>query len=127
MHSSRTEALNAYCPTELGQRGDPVHPVVESMLPGNDGWLKEHYGQLDCLLDAIHQYNPTMLPALLHPDPLLSQPAPREYAFGSPSEAYFMLLEAAPTWNRIPGASLVLEKRFGRNPKYNSYIVPELR
>jgi hypothetical protein len=41
---------------------------------------------------------------------------------GTTNEAYFVVENAYPVWECIPGAVSVLEKRFGRNPKYNASL-----
>jgi MYND finger len=116
MEMSHVQAMQAYTSTEFGIKVDPVQHVVEAMLMGSDTRLQ---GQLDHLLDIIHQNNSIILPDLLNPEPLLSQPRPGYYFSGSPSEAYFVLENAHRIWSRIPGASAFLEERFGLLPAYN--------
>jgi hypothetical protein len=119
MEMSHTQALDAYNTTNLGIRGHSVVHVDESRLPGNDARLRPQRAQLDLLLDLIHKSNPMALPALLNPSPLLSQPRSEFYSMGTPHEAYFVVESASPIWQHIPGASSILEQRFGCNPTYN--------
>lgn len=76
--------------------------------------------QIPDLLDVIHEANPTILPALINPIPLLSQGVPRLAAPGTPSEAANVLIDAIGPFNRIAGAKNVLTKRFGSNPTYDT-------
>ena len=122
MEKSHLVILKEFKSTTLGSMVDPVSSVIEGMLPGSDPRLEGQRDQLDRLLDIIDRNNPTMLPSILNPDPLLCQEKPDSYSTGSPSEAYFVLLNADRVWCRIPGAMDFLEKRFGKNPIYNSSL-----
>lgn len=76
--------------------------------------------QIPDLMDIIHKGNPTMLPALVNPAPLLCQPPPRMSASGKPSEAANVLIDAIGPFNRTPGARELLMKRFGTCPSYDT-------
>lgn len=76
--------------------------------------------QIPFLLDLIHARNPTMLPALVNPVPLLSQPLPGMCAHGKPCEALNILMNAIGPFNRTDGAKEILIERFGRHPAYDA-------
>jgi hypothetical protein len=80
--------------------------------------------QVPGLMDVIHEGNPTMLPALINPAPLLSQPPPRMSAMGKPSEAASVLIDAIGPFNRTPGGREVLVERFGPFPAYDTNLDP---
>ena len=69
--------------------------------------------QLDRLLHLIKERNPTMLPALLNPTPLTSQPKPEYMTQGSPAECYTIVEDASGIWSDIPGAVEWLQEQFG--------------
>lgn len=119
---SQEQTMKAFNSSKLGVQASPVNHIVESMLPASDKRLKGQRYQLDKLLDIIHQNNPAVLPALLNPDPLLNQPRPGSYGLGDASEAYFVVENAVRIWNRIPGASQILEKRCGPTSKYSAVL-----
>lgn len=76
--------------------------------------------QIPDLLEVIHKANPTILPALINPIPLLSQIVPPLSVFGKPSEAANVLIDAIAPFNRTKGARKVLIRRFGSNPTYDT-------
>lgn len=102
-------------------QGARIHPSVGSVLTemiSGDGSLQakmaDQRRQLDRILDIIQENNPTVLPGLLNPGPLLSEPEPMSYTHGSPEEAYFAVAYAKRSWARIPGALALLQERLQR-------------
>jgi hypothetical protein len=90
-----------------------------------DDKLAEQKAHRDGLLDLVHQSNETMLPALLHPAPLLSQGLPPYYSPGKPSEAGMLLEDTLHLWDCIPGAKENLKERFGTDtPSYSLELAP---
>lgn len=75
-------------------------------------------------MDEIDDKNPTILPSILNPGPLKSQPEPQYFSPGRPSEAYFTLKRCNRLFCRIPGAESVLQHRYGRTPFYDYNIGP---
>ena len=57
--------------------------------------------QLDRILHLIKERNPTMLPALLNPTPLTSQPKPEYMTQGSPAECYTIVEDASGIWSDV--------------------------
>jgi hypothetical protein len=104
-HDARKKSLELFQSTTTGEKLSPVQSVMTSILEGDDVFrakMEAQRAQLNRLLDQIHLNNPTMLPALLNPYPLLGQgdPAllnpdprlgqgdPRHHNDGDPPEAY---------------------------------------
>ncbi len=71
------------------------------------------------LIDLIQKRNATMLPSLINPSPLKSQPLPFSYSSGSPSEAYLVLNDSNRCFVRVPGAEKRIVKIYGENREYN--------
>jgi hypothetical protein len=139
-HDARKESLELFQMTATGEKLSPVQSVMTSILEGDDTFrakMETQRAQLNLLLDQIHLCNPTMLPALLNPDPLLEQVDPGYHnngqppeaypggyhIYGQPLEAYYILENALFLWRNIPGSKELLESRFGRNPTYNTNIL----
>ncbi len=76
--------------------------------------------QVERLVNAIDRNNPSMLPALLNPLPLLTQSRPPPDIRGDPSEAFDIVNYCNRCFSRIPGALKMLEERYGPNPTYNT-------
>jgi hypothetical protein len=124
-HDARKKYLELFQLTSSGEKLSPVLSVMTSILEGDDTFrakMEDQRAQLNRLLDQIHLNNPTMLPALLNPNPLLARDDPGYHTDGHPSAAFYVLTNALLPWCRIPGAKEPLEARFGRNPTYNSNV-----
>ena len=93
--------------------------LVESLTEEPSRSLVGYQREIERLLDEISKQNPTMLPAILNPEPLMSQPLPEYRCRGAPDEAYWVLRDARTLWMKVPGAKEMLIKRFGPKPKYN--------
>lgn len=78
--------------------------------------------QMDRLVNAIHRNNPSMLPAILNPDPLITQKRPNLVVPGTPADALCVLQYCHICLLRVPGAGAMLQQRFGRMPSYDSRI-----
>lgn len=73
--------------------------------------------ELDKMMDAIHETNALILPALIHPGPLRQA----KVSFFMPMRmkiARTLLLEYEGRFNRTPGAIELLIDRFGTFPRY---------
>eukprot|EP00978_Attheya_sp_CCMP212_P006991 scaffold16341_cov53-Attheya_sp.AAC.4 len=80
--------------------------------------LEEERRTVHRLMDVIHGANPTVLPAILNPGPLLRQSPPSYYSPGDPTEAYSLVQDAMPSFRQNDLAMRLLEERFGPNPTY---------
>mmetsp|Transcript_15886 Transcript_15886/g.39455 ORF Transcript_15886/g.39455 Transcript_15886/m.39455 type:complete len:457 (-) Transcript_15886:183-1553(-) len=69
--------------------------------------------QLNELLKLIHQRNPTVLPAVINPKPLLSREEPIYLSPGTPEEAYSIVKDANPIWCKTEGALEHLQEFLG--------------
>jgi hypothetical protein len=123
-HQAQKESTNLFNRTPAGETTlAPVRSVISDMIEEGDESFRDQmnrqHTQLNRLLDVIHERNATVLPALLNPTPLRSQPSPGYYTHGHPSEAYEVVKDACRTWARISGAHQILESRYGKNPSYN--------
>jgi hypothetical protein len=79
--------------------------------------------QLYRIIELIHDRNPTMIPALINPDPLLSQPHPNYFSTGEPSECYKIVEDAHRILIAIPGALTLLQGLYGEKPEYNHNFI----
>jgi hypothetical protein len=90
---------------------------------GSERQLQEQMRIRTRLMDVIQNHNCSMLPALLNPRPLLTQPNPGYYSHGRPTEAYMVLKEAYILWCTIPGTKELLVQKFGsETPSYPSQL-----
>ena len=122
VHNSAVQSLDLAMKGTSGRRIQEVQPTIQEMLVRDDVNVDRQWEQVVLLLDTIHRLNPSMLPAILNPKPLLDQPMPTECILGQPSEAYRTVVDCRRCFYRVPSASTVLEKRFGSNPSYNSNL-----
>jgi len=76
--------------------------------------------QVNFLVDKITAANVNVLPALVNPEALLSQPNPHYSSPGTPSEAYGVVRDSYRILERIPGMVEMLAKRVGKG--YNSNL-----
>jgi hypothetical protein len=107
-----------------GRRIQEVRPLVEEMVIRQDVDLDSQRAQAQRLFDVIHRKNPSMLPAIVNPRPIMSQRPPnrvlsREIRPGHPSEVQMILNYGKVAFHRVPGALGMLVARFGDNPVYN--------
>jgi len=80
-------------------------------------------GQLKDLIDHINKYNPTILPALLHPKPLLAKPVPDVVNDAGPTGAHIVLINAWKYFEMLPqdGKSVIAQVLYPRLPKWLPY------
>ena len=87
--------------------------------PDHEQKLADQLRQLNAPFDWLHARNAIIVPALLHPEPLLRVPTVSEPPPGTPSEARLVLNLAMGVWNDIPGSDRFLQSRFGTaTPSY---------
>ena len=111
----------AFDETTGGQRIREVKGAVREMLIDESMVnISSQRQQVERLVDVIHQNNPSMLPSILNPLPLLNQSRPPPNIRGDPSEAYDIVNYCNRGFIRIPGALLMLEEMFGQNPIYDT-------
>ncbi|GKY92014.1 hypothetical protein MPSEU_000173000 [Mayamaea pseudoterrestris] len=74
----------------------------------------------DSLMNVVDKANPSILPALLYPDPLMKAYSVLSFwSTGEPSEAAMVLKESLAVWQAIPGTRKLLIERFGsETPAY---------
>ena len=120
MYESLLEEVDAFAATSASQIIGPDGQVeVRQYLMGDEHKLAEQLRQLNVLLDVVQARNASMVPALLHPEPLLRVPTVSEPPPGTPSEARLVLNLAMGVWNDIPGSERFLQSRFGTaTPSY---------
>jgi hypothetical protein len=115
--------------TELGQSlGDDLNAVILDFLTGGVGTGLSMEAQCDRLGDQLDHNNPSLLPALLNPDPLYSQPLPpipeEQYVGirGTPLEAFHVLYSCMKCAESIPDLRRWLVGRYGENPTYDTVL-----
>jgi hypothetical protein len=104
------------------RRTDEEYAMIKELIRED---FESQQGQSEWLLKMIHTNNPSMLPALidpkplLRPDPLVRQPIPDRPIPGHPSEVLHALKDCTFCFYRVPGAVDILIARFGTSPTYN--------
>ena len=123
VYESLLEEVDAFAATSTCRiLGPDVLVEVRQFLvgrPEDELKLADRRRQLNVLLDVVQARNASMVPALLHPEPLLRVPTVSEPPPGTPSEARLVLNLAMGVWNDIPGSDRFLQSRFGTaTPSY---------
>ena len=117
MYDARLQEVEAFADTSSSELlgADGQVEVRRCILgsPDHEQNLADQRRQLNALLDLLHARNASIVPALLHPEPLLRLPDPETYSSGSPSEARMVLEFALDVWRDIPGSDSILQARFG--------------
>jgi len=84
-------------------------------------FVREQESQLKQLLREIERQNPTMIPALVNPEPLLAKECPVIIVPGGPSHVREILNYSWKYFEMLPGARAVLQDFLGtKNPKYST-------
>ena len=123
MYESVLEEVDAFAATSsshtLGLGGQVEVRQFLVGRPEDELTLADQRRQLSVLLDVVQARNASMVPALLHPEPLLRVPTVSEPPPGTPSEVRLVLNLAMGVWNDIPGSERFLQSRFGTaTPSY---------
>ena len=92
-YDATRRAIDSAFETSGGQSIQEVHNILKDMLIDESLVnIDSQRQQVERLVNAIHRNNPSMLPAILNPRPLLTQKRPVVMSPGSPSDAFFVLL-----------------------------------
>lgn len=111
----------AFDETAGGHHIQEVKDAVKTMLIDEKVVnINSQRQQVERLVTVIDRNNPSMLPAILNPLPLLNQSRPPPNIRGDPSKVYDIVNHCNRCFLRIPGAQLMLEQRYGPNPAYNT-------
>lgn len=87
--------------------------------PDHEQKLADQLRQPNAPFDWLHARNAIIVPALLHPEPLLSLPNTSTNSPGAPSEGRVVVNCALDLWRDIPGSDSILQARFGTStPSY---------
>ena len=80
-------------------------------------------GQLEACLDHVNKHNPSMLPGLLHPKPLLAKPVPTMVNDAGPTGAHIVLINAWKYFDMLPheGKQIISDFLFPKLPKWLPY------
>jgi hypothetical protein len=103
----------------------PVVSRISEMLVGGDQEVQRIDSirqQIERILERIHTNNPSILPAIINPEPLKGQSPPPYFRPRGPSEAYYVLFDCNRCWLRVPGAEQRLVSRFGKEPIFNTNL-----
>ena len=87
--------------------------------------FRDQKSQLMQLLREIERQNPSMIPALVHPEPLLDKDIPTVIVPGGPSQVSEILRYTWRYFASLPGARGILQDFLGTQnpfPKYNTKI-----
>ena len=87
--------------------------------------IRDQKSQLMQLLREIERQNPSMIPALVHPEPLLDKDIPTVIVPGGPSQVSEILRYTWRYFASLPGARGILQDFLGTQnpfPKYNTNV-----
>jgi hypothetical protein len=115
--------INRKKAAEIGKHTYPGNNTIN--IEQEEQVIKEQGIILSRLMERIHKENPSMLPALINPGPLMKQKDPDGYSRGSTAEAYLVARNALRLIERIPGALETLQHQFGSSPVYPHTIDTE--
>ena len=118
-HEAALQSLELAMQGSAGQRIQEVQLNIKEMLVLPHVNVEREREHVNLMLDAIHRKNPSMLPALINPKPIIDQPPPTRIIPGHPSEIYKTVPDCVQCFQRVPGAVEMLQERFGSNPVYN--------
>lgn len=122
----RIHSLREFAKTMLGRRLGGLIYRVAILCVGNQeerGVIQIQKKHLAQYLNAIMIKNPSLLPALLNPDPMMGQPKPKYIVSGKPSEAWGVLRSCGSLFMDIYGARQRLEAMFMSKKPLYSYVV----
>lgn len=119
------EKIALFLDTDGGQVLEQVSVPLKEMAKGNKHYKDPENERIEPLMNAIHQRNATILPAMVFPEPLLQEiddlggdmdglHFPR-----CPSEAWVTLMVSRAELDRTPKAQEMLRARFGDRPRYH--------
>lgn len=121
------EQFEQFAKTKKGMSvGDSLDHIRNAVV-GDAGFrarMEKQEEHVTKYFDIIKANNPTLLPAIINPAPLKSQsqPPPRYFQIGKPSEAREVLMNCNRLFMRIPGVEKKLEGMFGKKPSYDFII-----
>ena len=93
------------------------------ILISNFNYFREQESQLNHLLREVASQNPTMIPALIYPEPLLEKKIPVVLLPGGPSYVCEVLQYTWQYFAMLPGARAYLKDFLGienSKPRYNT-------
>lgn len=123
-YDATCQSIDLAFATTGGEHIQEVQVAVREMLIDSSVVdIDRQRQQVERLVNVIHRNNPSMLPSILDPLPLLER-RPQSNIQGDPSDVYDTLNYCNRCFVRVPGAQLMLEQRFGERPSYNAHMQP---
>lgn len=115
----------------ISEEGLSLSPFSSDILPTSKNLLfhktssphctlEKQLEMLQSLLTIVNNDNKCFLPAVLNPDPLLSNDPPSAISFGSPEEAYETLQSSLEIIKSIPGCMDAIKAVVGKNTDYDA-------
>lgn len=122
-YEAKLEQIKILAKTEMGKSLGDAMEHVQRILINRDGHseqvIQEQEKHVQKYFRIMQSSNPTLLPSIVNPGPLKSQPVPDYIVRGSPSEAWGILHSCNRHFARIPGVTERIEKIVGKNPTYD--------
>lgn len=121
-HQAKMVQFEQFAKTKMGLSVGDSLDHIRSAVVGDDEFIARMEKQEEHVtkyFDLIKANNPTLLPSIINPAPLKSQPAPRYVHRGKPSEAWEVLMKCNRLFVRIPGVERRLQGMLGKKPSYD--------
>lgn len=124
-HKARIETFDHFAKTSFGKAlGEITVHVRNAIVGGAD--VEGRYQQQEDIVSRywgiMQRNNKTLLPSIINPGPLKSQPPPEYISPGTPSEAWEVLNHCNRHFVRIPGCEDRIKAIVGENPDYDFQI-----
>lgn len=121
-YKTKQNQANAFSETRMGRNLGDAASVVREAATNRDGEaaiMAQQERHVTRYFKLMQKLNPTLLPAIVNPRPLKSQPPPQYIQPGKPSEAWIVLMSCNRHFVRIPGTQDHIESIIGKNPTYD--------
>lgn len=124
-HEARLQQLKVFAKSQAGRLlGDCIVHVQTAYVGDKTNFkMIEHQKKhVNLYFGLMQKSNPTFLPSIVNPGPLMNQEHSCTWAHGMPSEAYSVHYDCYHLFSRIPGAMKRIEAVVGKNPTYNNNL-----
>jgi hypothetical protein len=130
---ARSEILSAVAKPNLRPLNDVLPKLIELLreqspteIRGLEKTIHTQLKQSDLLMAVIKNRSKRFFPAVLNPNPLLSQPSPTTLMYDTPEETHFVLKQCLEIIRAIPGALPKISSFVGNKREYDhKFYIPE--
>lgn len=122
-HEARVQQLKVFAESQAGRLLDDSIEHVRTAYVGDETKFKMIERQekhVKLYFGLMQKNNPSFLPSMVNPGPLMDQEHSCTWAHGTPSEAYGVHYDCYHLFSRIPGALTRIEALVGKNPTYDN-------